>query len=159
MKILATGDWHLGNCFHGFDRMEEHAHYLDWLLDCVQREEADVLLIAGDVFDSSNPSAAAQELYYSFLNRLNERFPALQTVIIAGNHDSAARLEAPREMLERHRVYVRGIVRRLPEGEVDWDNLLVPVTGGKEAQERAWIVAVPYLRDGEGHFYFRVCSQ
>ena len=101
MKILATGDWHLGNCFHGFDRMEEHAHYLDWLLDCVQREEADVLLIAGDVFDSSNPSAAAQELYYSFLNRLNERFPALQTVIIAGNHDSAARLEAPREMLER----------------------------------------------------------
>lgn len=149
MKILATGDWHLGNCFHGFDRMEEHAHYLDWLLDCVQREEADVLLIAGDVFDSSNPSAAAQELYYSFLNRLNERFPALQTVIIAGNHDSAARLEAPREMLERHRVYVRGVVRRLPEGEVDWDNLLVPVTGGKVAQERAWIVAVPYLRDGD----------
>ena len=149
IKILATSDWHLGNTFHGFDRQEEHADFLRWLLGAVGQKNPDALLVSGDIFDSSNPSAASQELYYSFLDTLTQRFPQLQTIIIAGNHDSAARLEAPRLMLERHRVYVRGLIRRQEEGNFLPDDLLLPVCSAAHPEERAWVLAVPYLRDGD----------
>ena len=149
IKILATSDWHLGNPFHGFDRQEEHADFLRWLLGAVGQKNPDALLVSGDIFDSSNPSAASQELYYSFLDTLTQRFPQLQTIIIAGNHDSAARLEAPRLMLERHRVYVRGLIRGQEEGNFLPDDLLLPVCSAAHPEERAWVLAVPYLRDGD----------
>ena len=149
IKILATSDWHLGNTFHGFDRQEEHADFLRWLLGAVGQKNPDALLVSGDIFDSSNPSAASQELYYSFLDTLTQRFPQLQTIIIAGNHDSAARLEAPRLMLERHRVYVRGLIRGQEEGNFLPDDLLLPVCSAAHPEERAWVLAVPYLRDGD----------
>lgn len=74
IKILATSDWHLGNTFHGFDRQEEHADFLRWLLGVVEQKAPDALLVSGDIFDSSNPSAASQELYYNFLDTLTQRF-------------------------------------------------------------------------------------
>lgn len=148
IKILATSDWHLGNNFHGFDRLEEHRHFLVWLLGEINRKKPDVLLVAGDVFDSGNPSAAAQELYYSFLDDVSCRFPDLQIVIIAGNHDSAARLEAPRLMLERHRVFVRGVFQFTSDGAIDKSDLVIPVHSASSG-ERAWVLAVPYLRESD----------
>ena len=147
IKILATSDWHLGNVFKGFDRQAEHVHFLEWLLATIDRERPDVLLVAGDVFDNSNPSAAAQRLYYDFLDRVTVAAPGMAVVIIAGNHDSATRLEAPRALLERRGVQVRGVVRRQADGQPDWAELLVPVES--RDGERAWIMAVPYLRDGD----------
>ncbi|WP_308777234.1 exonuclease SbcCD subunit D [uncultured Bacteroides sp.] len=149
IRILATGDWHLGNNFHGFDRQEEHEHFLRWLLDTIAEKHPDVLLVSGDVFDSANPSAASQELYYTFLDDLSRRFSELQTVIIAGNHDSAARLEAPRQILERHKVYVRGLCPKTENGEISVDYLLVPLHACDGSGERAWVLAVPYLRIGD----------
>ena len=67
MKIIATGDWHLGNLFHGNDRLPEHKHFLQWLLQQIHEQQPDALLVAGDVFDNGNPSAAAQTIYYKFL--------------------------------------------------------------------------------------------
>ena len=67
MKILATSDWHLGNLFHGNDRLPEHKHFLKWLLEQIAGQKPDALLIAGDIFDNGNPSAAAQTVYYEFL--------------------------------------------------------------------------------------------
>ena len=64
MKIIATGDWHLGNLFHGNDRLPEHKHFLQWLLQQIHEQQPDALLVAGDVFDNGNPSAAAQTIYY-----------------------------------------------------------------------------------------------
>lgn len=64
MKILATSDWHLGNLFHGNDRLPEHKHFLKWLLEQIAGQKPDALLIAGDIFDNGNPSAAAQTVYY-----------------------------------------------------------------------------------------------
>lgn len=149
IRLLATSDWHLGNVFKGFDRQAEHAHFLAWLLEVVERERPDALLVAGDVFDNSNPSAAAQKLYFDFLERVTGVVcPGLQVVIIAGNHDSAARLEAPRRMLGRQGVQVRGLVRRLSDGSPDFSDLLIPVVGRAD-DERAWVMAVPYLRDGD----------
>ena len=67
MKIIATSDWHLGNLFHGNDRLPEHKHFLKWLLEQIAEQKPDALLIAGDIFDNGNPSAAAQTVYYEFL--------------------------------------------------------------------------------------------
>ena len=67
MKIIATSDWHLGNLFHGNDRLPEHRHFLQWLLAKLEELRPDALLVAGDVFDNGNPSAASQAAYYEFL--------------------------------------------------------------------------------------------
>ncbi len=110
IRILHTADWHLGQTFFGYDRTEEHGVFLNWLAE-VRQKEIDALIIAGDVFDVSNPSAASQSMYYQFIYRVTAENPYLQIVIVAGNHDSAARLEAPLPLLQAMRTEVRGVVR------------------------------------------------
>ncbi len=113
MKIIATSDWHLGNLFHGNDRLPEHKHFLKWLLEQIAEQKPDALLIAGDIFDNGNPSAAAQTVYYEFLADATQLCPNMQVIITAGNHDSASRLEAPRPLLTRYHVEIRGNVRKI----------------------------------------------
>ncbi len=150
MKILATSDWHLGNLFHGNDRLPEHKHFLKWLLGTIEAQQPDALLIAGDVFDNGNPSAASQSAYYEFLADASQACSQMQIVITAGNHDSANRLEAPRALLTRHKVEVRGNVRRSwvdDEGGkwvMDYDDLMIPISG--RDGDKAIVLAVPYLR-------------
>ncbi|MDR2496998.1 MAG: exonuclease SbcCD subunit D C-terminal domain-containing protein [Tannerellaceae bacterium] len=147
MKIIHTSDWHLGQSFYGYDRKEEHRIFLDWLRNKLKEEQADVLLIAGDVFDNPNPPAESQAMYYRFLREVTSDMPELNVVVTAGNHDSAARLEAPEPLLDGMRVYSRGIVRRKPDGEIDLDRLIIPLTCNGVTQ--AWCIAVPYLRQGD----------
>ena len=92
LTVFHTADWHLGQSFCGFDRDFEHAAFLDWLLHELQSHQPDALLVAGDVFDSINPSALSQKRYFDFLASAHELLPALQIVITAGNHDAGARL-------------------------------------------------------------------
>lgn len=70
MKILHTSDWHIGRALHGRKRYAEYEAFLNWLTDLIERENIDVVLVAGDVFDNTMPSNYAQELYYSFLCRV-----------------------------------------------------------------------------------------
>ena len=112
MKIICTSDWHLGNLFHGDVRLPEHRHFLSWLLTQISEQQPAALLVAGDVFDNGNPSAAAQALYYQFLVDAHAAAPAMLTVITGGNHDSASRLEAPRSILGSLNIEVRGQVHR-----------------------------------------------
>ena len=147
MKILHTADWHLGQTFYEYDRREEHLHFLEWLKQQIRQHEIDVLLIAGDVFDSPNPSAESQRMYYRFLREVTSENPSLQIIIIAGNHDSAARLEAPNPLLEDMNVTVRGVVRRNAEGDIDLQHLIVPLY--TEGEVTAYCLAVPYLRQGD----------
>ena len=100
--------------------------FLEWLKQQIRQHEIDVLLIAGDVFDSPNPSAESQRMYYRFLREVTSENPSVQIIIIAGNHDSAARLEAPNPLLENMNVTVRGVVRRNAEGDIDLQHLIVP---------------------------------
>ena len=125
IRILHTADWHLGQTFFGYDRAEEHKAFLDWLAEEIRQNEIDALVIAGDVFDVSNPSAASQRIYYEFIYRVTAENPKLQIVIVAGNHDSAARLEAPLPLLQAMRTEVRGVVRKLEGGEIDYDHLTI----------------------------------
>lgn len=151
MKIICTSDWHLGNLFHGNDRLPEHRHFLSWLLARIKEQHPDALLIAGDIFDNGNPSAAAQSAYYEFLADATETCPDMNVVIIAGNHDSASRLEAPRALLTRHKVEIRGnIYRSWVANEdggnwvINYDDLMIPINGGDGSQ--AIVLTVPYLR-------------
>ncbi|MDR2036644.1 MAG: exonuclease SbcCD subunit D [Bacteroidales bacterium] len=147
MKLLHTADWHIGQLFHGYERKKEHLFFFEWLKRIIRERQADVLLIAGDIFDSPNPSAESQKLYYHFLRELTSENPGLQTVIIAGNHDSAARLEAPNPLLEEINISVKGTIKHLSGGGIDFGDLLVPLK--KNGEIFAWCMTVPYLRQGD----------
>ncbi|HEY5284373.1 MAG TPA: exonuclease SbcCD subunit D C-terminal domain-containing protein [Polyangia bacterium] len=148
LRILHTSDWHLGHVFHGVEREYEHRIFLDWLLDTIEAEAVDALLIAGDVFDAANPPACATKLWYSFLGRAHARAPRLQIVVIGGNHDSAARLEAPRPILnELGPLHVVGGLPRV-NGDVDVERLIVPLQD-RQGAIAAWVLAVPFLRPAD----------
>ena len=147
IRILHTADWHLGQTFFGYDRVEEHVHFLQWLARELKENKIDVLLVAGDVFDVSNPSAASQRMFYHFIRQVTEENPKLQLVVVAGNHDSAARLEAPVPLLQEMRTEIRGIVRK-HEGEIDYDHLIVELKNS-EGEVEALCLAVPFLRQGD----------
>ena len=139
MKVIHTADWHLGQTFFGYERYREHQVFLDWLCYVIKERNIDLLLIAGDVFDSPNPSAEAQRMFYSFLTRITSENSDLQVIITAGNHDSAARLEAPNSLLGVFNTTVSGVVHYI-NGEIDYDRMIVPLKCG------GCCLAVPYLR-------------
>jgi len=147
MKIIHTADWHLGQTFYEYDRKKEHLFFLKWLKAQVKTLSVDALLIAGDIFDSQNPAAESQKIFYKFLREITTETPHLQIVIIAGNHDSAARLEAPNPLFEEMNITVRGVVRRTEVGDIDCEHLIVPLY--QRAKPAAWCLAVPYLRQGD----------
>jgi len=92
MKILHTADWHLGAYLGNFSRVNEQAAFLRQLCKIVDEHTVDLVIIAGDIYDTTNPPAAAEALLYSTMARLCEmQVPA---VVIAGNHDSAERMSA-----------------------------------------------------------------
>lgn len=151
MKIICTSDWHLGNLFHGNDRLPEHKHYMTWLLSIIKKEKPDALLISGDIFDNGNPSAASQAAYYEFLADVTQTHPQMIIIIIAGNHDSANRLEAPRALLSRHKVEIRGTIHRSWQSDenggfwqIDYDDMMIPIEGKDGI--KVTVLAVPYLR-------------
>lgn len=148
MRLLHTSDWHLGQSLHNFDRQYEHQRFLDWLLDTIVSEQADALLVAGDIFDNANPSAASQRQLYTFLQQARARAPQLDIVVIAGNHDSPGRIEAPGPLLEAHGTTVIGYPHRDAEGNIAMERMLVPLTG-KDGAIAAWVLAVPFLRHGD----------
>lgn len=149
MKLLHTADWHLGNAFYGYDREAEFKHYLAWLRQALAEQQPDVLLIAGDVFDHPNPSAEAEKMFFRFLCTAAEEVSGLQIVVIAGNHDSGARLEAPAGLLYLHNIYVRGTIERLPDGTPDFDRLILPLSRRDNNEAEVVCFAVPYLRSGD----------
>lgn len=138
MRILHTADWHLGRSLYGRKRYVEFEAFLNWLASTIEAEKIDVLLIAGDVFDTCTPSNKAQNLYYSFLYRISKTC-CRHVVIIGGNHDSPSFLNAPKELLSRQNVHVVGSMTESLEDEV-----YVLCENG---QPEAIVCAVPYLRD------------
>ena len=139
MKVLHTSDWHLGRSLYGRKRYEEFSAFLDWLTDLIISEQVDVLLVAGDIFDTSTPSNRAQELYYRFLCKVAGSC-CRHIVVIAGNHDSPSFLNAPKELLLALNVYVVGSITETAEDEV------ITLLNGTNTPE-AIVCAVPYLRD------------
>lgn len=148
LKVFHTADWHLGQSFFGFDRDHEHTCFLDWLLGELQSQLPAALLIAGDVFDSVNPSALAQKRYYDFLARANSACPNLHIVIVAGNHDAGSRLEAPKGLLDSLHISVVGTVSRDERGVIDLDKFLV-LLRDPSGNVQGIVIAVPFLRPSD----------
>lgn len=148
MRILHTADWHLGHTLHGISRDYEHRCFLNWLLEQLEQQQVDALLICGDVFDTANPSAAAQHLLYDFLARAGQRCPQLEIVVIAGNHDSPSRLQAPAALLKALRISVIGTLPRTSQGEPDAQVCLIPLHNCNN-EIAAWCAAVPFLRPAD----------
>jgi len=148
MRILHTADWHIGQLFHEYDRTYEHQQFLNWLLGTLTNESIDVLLISGDVFDLSNPSAASIKMFYSFLNKAVRTNADLQIIITAGNHDSAARLESPKPLLESSNIHIVGLIEKDEEGKIDYSKITIPLKD-KDGITQAWCIAAPFLRLGD----------
>jgi exonuclease SbcD len=139
MRILHTSDWHIGRTLYGKKRYEEFEAFLNWLSDVIQQNKIDVLLVAGDVFDTSTPSNRAQELYYRFLCRVVAS-SCRHVVIVAGNHDSPSFLNAPKELLKALNIYVIGSTTESLEEQV-------LVLKDDQNNPELIVCAVPYLRD------------
>ncbi len=142
MKILHTADWHLGHYLKGQEntRFEEHSLFLSWLLDTIENEQIDLLLIAGDIFDSANPPHWAEEQYYRFLANVC-RTVCKNVLIIGGNHDSPTNLNAPKEILKFLNVHIIGKAS---------DNLQDEIVLIENKDKIALVIcAVPFLRDSD----------
>lgn len=139
MRILHTSDWHLGKRLFKLDRSPEHELFLNWLLSILREEKIDVLLIAGDIFDTPTPPHQSLEAFYNFLHRVSTE-TTTDTYIIAGNHDSGLLLEAPARLLSFHRVKIWGKLSHEPKDH--WTT----ITKGAESVE---LCALPFFRSYE----------
>lgn len=140
MRVLHTADWHLGQHFlTGQERLTEQQAFLNWLLETVQTHGVDALVIAGDVFDTTSPSHAAQELYYTFLVKM-QGTSCRDIVVVGGNHDSPTLLNASRQLLRQLRIHVVGGVPTDPAEQV------LSLTGA-DGKTGLVVCAVPFLRD------------
>lgn len=110
MRILHTSDWHLGKSLEQVSRIEEQREFIDRLCRVVEEEGIDLVLVAGDIYDTYNPSAAAEELFYDAVDRLNGRGKRA-VVVIAGNHDNPERLCAASPLAYKNGVILLGYPR------------------------------------------------
>ncbi len=139
MKLIHTSDWHLGRGLYEKKRYEEHEKFLHWLAGHIEESAPELLIIAGDVFDTGTPSNRARELYYRFLCRMASS-PCRHVVVVGGNHDSPSFLNAPRDLLRVLNVHVVGALPDTLEEEL----LILRNASG---EPEALCCAVPYLRD------------
>lgn len=137
MKLLHTSDWHLGHRLLEQSQFEEQSLFLNWLEDCINEQNIDVLLVSGDVFDTGVPATQSQKLYYDFLVNLT-RTNCQHIIITGGNHDGPGTINAPKELLQALSIHVVGKATDNVEDEV----FVLSVNN-----EKVIIAAVPYLRD------------
>ncbi|HIQ19160.1 MAG TPA: exonuclease subunit SbcD [Novosphingobium capsulatum] len=149
LTLLHTSDWHLGHELNGHPREEEHRHFLDWLHAAIGEHGVDALVVTGDIYDVANPPVSAMARLYGFLHRLCAAYPALDIVILGGNHDSAMRIDLPGALLGTGRVHFAGAMPRTngphTNGAPDPAKTLIPLTNGDGAIA-AWLAAVPFCR-------------
>lgn len=103
MKLLHTSDWHLGRLIETHSRLDEQAAFLDALIDCANHEAVDIVLVAGDIYDTYNPPAKAEKLFFDKVKELAGHGQRL-VVIVAGNHDQPLRLGAAASWAAEHGV-------------------------------------------------------
>lgn len=150
MKILHTADWHLGHYLRGQEnhRYEEHEYFLNWLLEMIENYGIELLVIAGDIFDAANPPHGAEEQYYRFLADVT-RTQCKNVVIIAGNHDSPNKLNAPRELFKYLNIHLVGKVSYSESGEILLQNEIIPIYEQKKQPPLIVVCAVPFLKDAD----------
>jgi len=148
MRILHTSDWHLGHQLLGISREYEQQCFLGWLFEQLDQHNVDSLIVAGDIFDSANPPAWAWRLLYQFLAKVKQRLPRLDLLLVAGNHDSPSKLDAPDHLLRAFDIHLIGSLPRLNDHSLDLDKLIIELTNA-QGEVAARVAAVPFLRPGD----------
>jgi exonuclease SbcD len=140
MKILHTSDWHLGRTLYSKkERQEEHTAFLEWLLKTIKENSIDLLLIAGDIFDTASPSSTSQKMYYDFLIKVRTA-GCENVIVIGGNHDSPSFLNAPKDILAALNVAVVGNATDNIEDEII-------VVKDNKGNPSIIVCCVPFLRE------------
>ena len=148
VRFFHTSDWHLGQFFYNHSRQFEHEQFLAWLLLQIKEKQPHALFIAGDIFDVINPASAAQKQLYQFLADAHDIAPHMQTLMIAGNHDSGYRIEQVEPLLEKYNAKTVGVIHKNTDGQVDLERLLVPIYD-ENKKIIAWCLTLPFLRPAE----------
>ena len=142
MKFLHTADWHLGNSMFEIDRTAEFENFLCWLKEKIISEKIDVLIIAGDIFDTINPPVISRKQYNSFLASLLQT-ECRNVIIIGGNHDSGILLDSQKDILEALNIHVVGTVSNLKPEEMVFELF------GRNGEVIGLCAAVPFARENE----------
>ena len=148
VRFLHTSDWHLGQFFYNHSRQYEHEQFLTWLIDQIKLKQPHALLIAGDIFDVINPASSAQKQLYQFLADAHAVAPHMQTLMIAGNHDSGYRIEQVEPLLSKYNAKAVGVIHKNTEGQLDLNRLLIPIYN-EQQHIVAWCLSLPFLRPAE----------
>lgn len=143
MKILHTSDWHLGHILYNNERAEEHNAFLRQLADIVQEEQPDAMIVSGDIYHTSSPSASAQRMYTEAMLDIHGRCPEMTIVVTAGNHDSSSRLEINSSLWDFFGLKVVGNIER-HEDHVNLDKHIISVTDSK-GKTKGYIIAIPHV--------------
>lgn len=138
MRIVHTSDWHAGRIWKSRSRLAELRDILEHLAGFIERERIDLVLMSGDVFDSASPSAEAERAVSEFFKRLGRA--GVASVVVAGNHDNPARLEAWGLLAEFVGVRTLGLPKRRTEGGL--------IELETKSGERSCIAAVPFAPVG-----------
>jgi exonuclease SbcD len=138
MKIVHTSDWHVGRRWKGIQRQDEMEAVLDHLAGYIERHAVDLVLHTGDVFDSRNPPAEAEQLVNRFFVRVGRA--GARMVVIAGNHDDPHRLDARTQLTELAGVRILGRPRSAASGGAP----ILETRGG----EKAVVAALPFAPVG-----------
>lgn len=143
IKLIHTSDWHLGHTLYNYDRSEEQTDFLQQLCTIITQEQPHVLLVCGDIYHTSTPSASVQRLYTESMLAIHQSCPHMQIIVIGGNHDSSAKLEIDSSLWKHFNVTVIGSIYRNSLGETDWNRHIVPIIG-RDGKVCAYIAAVPH---------------
>ena len=147
MRILHTSDWHLGKSLEGFSRMDEQEAFLNDFIEIVKEENVDMVIIAGDIYDSANPPSRAEKMFYDTLKKLSSNGERI-TLVIAGNHDNPERLVAAGPLARDHGIIMLGTPKSVADtGEYGKHKVVDSGEGFVEVEingERAVILTVPY---------------
>lgn len=136
MKILHTADLHIGKTMYEFPLYEDQAYILNQILDIAKKEQVDVLLLAGDIYDRSIPSTEAVTAFDEFLTACVKA--GIVTMVISGNHDSPERLSFGGRLFEENRLYIAGT----------WEGQVKRVTLQDEYGEVDFYL-LPFVRPGQ----------
>lgn len=152
MKILHTSDWHLGHLLYKRERMDEFDDMVKQIAKIVNTEKPDVMVISGDIYDVSQPSATVKKFFNESLLNIHKEYKDMHIVVTAGNHDSPSQVEEAQKLWEYFDVKIVGKLKRI-DGEVDIDAHIFEI-GGK-----GWVVAVPHLLGNDYGIFQRLLDE
>lgn len=147
MRILHTSDWHLGKSLEGESRIEEQEKFVEDFIHIVDKNNIDMVIISGDIYDNSNPSAKAERLFYRALKGISDNGNRI-VLAIAGNHDNPDRLSAAKPLAYEQGIILLGRPKSCAEiGKCGKHNIVDSGEGYVEIEihgEKAVIITLPY---------------